>query len=74
VTKYEWIPVTMETPMPKMPCLLCDIYGTIYEGYNAFDFYDLEWVKYYFPMPEFPFPVQGFASDEAMIAVLKEKK
>lgn len=74
MTEAEWIPVTMETPLPELPCLLCTDYEEVYLGFTAFDFYDLENVKYWFPMPKFPFTVQGFSSDEAMIKVLNMKE
>jgi hypothetical protein len=75
MTDPEWIPITMETKMPsERPFLLCDKYGAVYVGFNAFDFYDLEYVAYWCPFPKFPFPVQGFSSDESLQAIITTLK
>jgi len=68
----EWIPITSNTPLPKLPCLLCDEYGEVFVGDLARDFFDS--MKYWCPLPAFPFPQQIIATDEACIALLKEKK
>lgn len=42
-------------------------------GFTAFDFYDLENVRYWYPLPTFPFPIQIIATDEAAIKLAKLK-
>lgn len=73
-TPMVWIPVTMDTPLPKLPCLLCDKYEHIYVATTAREFYDLEYTKYWLPLPFFPYPVQGFASGDALQAIIRTLK
>lgn len=65
-----WIPIEFGvTQMPKGRFFTCDEYGEVFVGDSARDFWDS--MKYWFPMPSFPFATQGFASDEALQAVIR---
>jgi hypothetical protein len=70
--KMEWIPIDPNKPMPKLPCLVWNSYNSVDIAETAREFWDSN--KYWFPMPSFPFPVQGFASDEAAMALLRGKR
>jgi hypothetical protein len=65
----EWIPITPESSCPKGRFFTCDEYGLVFVGDTARDFWDS--MKYWFPMPKFPYPRQGFVSPEAFQAILK---